>query len=150
MIMKTEDSEEMFGRLRILSKIAYLHEQCKSWDRARAAYFAIISSIEEGESLWTSSFGHYDIMCPPVTITETKHDKLDKGSSSATGRGKQVKPKDYYCHEYQKGECTLQAPHRSWFRNAFEMVEHYCNPCYKQKLGKLSHMPYTEDCSSKK
>ena len=25
----------------------------------------MISSIEEGESSWDSSFGHYDMMCPP-------------------------------------------------------------------------------------
>ena len=67
-ILRTGGSEEMYGRLRILSKVAYLFEQCRSWEKARAAYFAIISSIDEGEATWTSSFGHCDIMCPPVGV----------------------------------------------------------------------------------
>ena len=33
-ILKTEQAQEVTGRLKILSKIAYLYEQCKSWDRA--------------------------------------------------------------------------------------------------------------------
>ena len=64
-IMRTQDPDEVLGRLRILSKIAYLHEQCGSWEKARATYFAIVSSIEEGEMHWLGSIGHYDIMCPP-------------------------------------------------------------------------------------
>ena len=65
-VLKTESVDELYRRLRVLSKVAYLYEQCKSWEKARSVYFAILSSIEEGESSWNSSFGHYDIMCPPV------------------------------------------------------------------------------------
>ena len=32
-ILRTGDSEEMYGRLRILSKVAYLFEQCRSWEK---------------------------------------------------------------------------------------------------------------------
>ena len=64
-ILKTLDETEQVGRLRVLSKISYLYDQCRDWDKACSAYFAIVSSIEEGEALWSSSFGHYDIMCPP-------------------------------------------------------------------------------------
>ena len=71
-VLKTSSSEEMYGRLSILSKISYLYDQCRSWEKARAAYFAIISSIEEGEVDWSSSFGHYDIMCLPVNEVDHK------------------------------------------------------------------------------
>ena len=64
-IIHTEHSSEALGRLRVLSKIAYLYDQCRDWEKARNVYFAIVSSIEEGESSWSNSFGHYDIMCPP-------------------------------------------------------------------------------------
>ena len=64
-IMRTSDPIERMGRLRILSKVAYMHDQCRDWEKARGAYFAILCSIEEGEASWDSSFGHYDIMCPP-------------------------------------------------------------------------------------
>ena len=75
-ILKTENDDELFGRLRILSKIAYLFDECKDWDKARNAYFAILSSIEEGEAYWTSTFGHYDVMCPPkIEETTPKHEQ---------------------------------------------------------------------------
>ena len=104
-ILRTTDVTEILGRLRILSKVSYLYYQCKSWDRARSAYFAILSSIEEGEALWNSNFGHYDMMCPAPQDM-----KYDKGI---------VKPKvsvkkEFFCREFQKGECTLNPPHKSW------------------------------------
>ena len=71
-ILKSTDSSEVNGRLRILSKVAYLFEQCRNWDRARSTYFAIISSIEEGKADWGSSFEHYDLMCPIVTDSKTE------------------------------------------------------------------------------
>ena len=103
-ILQSESSVEMQGRLRILSKIAYLYDQCRSWEKARATYFAILSSIEECEADWASSFGHYDVMCPPV------------GDENVTAKT-EFKPKnriqqkrDFYCREFQKGECTMQSP----------------------------------------
>ena len=141
-ILKTDNEEELIGRLRILSKIAYMYNQCQDWEKARNAYFAILSSIEEGESYWTSSFGHYDIMCPP------RSEDGQKGEGKALVKIKTKK--DFFCREYQKAECQLNAPHRSWIKNSYENVEHYCAVCYKLKLGKLSHVPHSEGCSARK
>ena len=89
-ILKSEDAAEVGGRLHILSKVAYLFEQCKNWDKARSAYFAILSSIEEGEAIWTSSFGHYDLMCPaPVgdPRVDTRSDQKNAQSKNPTQEG---------------------------------------------------------------
>ena len=138
-IVKTTDPVEIFGRLRVLSKVAYLKDQCKSWDKARAVYFAIVSSIEEGEATWNSSFAHYDLMCPAVP------EKVRSDTKFATNFGrKQTQKRDLYCREFQKGECNVQPPHKSWIRNNYEMVEHFCFPCYKEKMGKVAHVPGSE------
>ena len=149
-ILRTSDGDELYGRLRVLSKIAYLFDQCKSWDKARAAYFAILSSIEEGEASWTSTFGHYDLMCPytPHADNDTKSDS--KSINSRTTRsGTQIK-KDFFCKEFQKGDCTQQSPHKAWVKNGYETVEHFCVPCFKAKMGKLQHIPNSDECSQKK
>ena len=69
-IIRAKRVDEIYSRLRILSKIAYLYDQCKSWEHARSVYFAIISSIEEGEAEWASLFGYYDLMCPAPPQTK--------------------------------------------------------------------------------
>ena len=138
-IMRATHIDEIRGRLRILSKVAYLYDQCKNWEKARATYFAIISSIEEGEATWNSTFGHYDLMCP--TVQENKVEQ--KGGA----RNRSAPRREYFCKEYQKSECGLQAPHKAWIRNNYETVEHYCAPCHKQKLGKLLHTPGLEKCN---
>ena len=141
MIARTWDTKELQGHLQILSKVAYLYEQCQSWDKARSAYFAMISSIEEGESDWDSTFGHYDMMCPPPVETETKEVKQAKNS---------VAKREFYCHEYQKNECTFLAPHRAWVKNLYEMVEHFCFQCFKAKLGKQTHPLLSDNCPQRK
>ena len=141
-ILKATNDEEVYGRLRILSKIAYLFEQCKNWDRARSTYFAILSSIEEGEANWNSSFRHYDLMCP--VIVKTKAEKTMTRSQTPT------MCRDYFCKEFQKGECLLTSPHKAWICNNQETVEHYCVVCQKAKLGKLMHVPGAEACSQLK
>ena len=146
-ILKTASLAENIGRLRLLSKIAYLFEQCKSWEKARSVYFAVLSSIEEGEADWNSSFGHYDIMCPPNVVETEKTDKPRSKNSARTNSG----PKnDYFCKDYQKGDCTSQSPHRLWIKNQYEMVDHFCLPCFKAKLGKLPHNPTDNACAQKK
>ena len=143
-ILKTADGEELYGRLTIFSKIAYLYDQCKSWEKARAAYFAIIGSIEEGEANWNSSWGHYDMMCPPTPLMEEKAEKNKNKTSNTTPK------RDLFCRDFQKGECSMQAPHRLWIKNQYEQVEHFCLPCHKAKLGKLGHVPNSEECSQRK
>ena len=125
-----------------MSKVSYLHEQSKSWDRARGVYYAILSSIEEGDLEWDSSLAQFDLMCPPV---------LEKTEGKQVSRtNKTVVKKEFFCKEFQKGECLLQAPHRAWIRSSFESVEHFCHLCFKAKLGKLPHNPMNEQCTSKK
>ena len=143
-IMKTDNMNELYGRLRILSKVAYLYDQCKSWDRARSVYFAIISSIEEGEAGWNGSFGHYDLMCVPPL--EQKSEKSDQKPPIV--RPKQPQKRDYFCKEFQKGECMLTAPHKAWIRNTYESVDHFCMQCMRAKLGKLNHIPGSEQCGN--
>ena len=146
-IIKAEDDEEKTGRLRVLSKIAYLFNQCDSWDRARAAYFAIISSIEEGEAHWSSSFGHYDMMCPAPQIVEAK--EKSEGRVSQNPRPRTTPRRDFFCKEFQKGDCPQASPHRAWVRNSMETVEHFCSLCYRAKLGKQPHVPTSEQCPRK-
>ena len=146
-ILKSSSEEERKGRLNILSKVAYLYDQCGSWERARAAYFAIIGSLEEGESTWDSPLGQYDMMCPP----NPSQGEGEKGEKKNQKGGTQtVQKKDYFCKDYQRGECNMQSPHRLWINNKYEQVEHYCIPCFKTKMGKLQHVPNTEQCSQKK
>ena len=144
-ILKADDTDELYGRLRILSKVAYMYDQCKNWDRARAVYFAIIS-IEEGKADWHSSFGHYDMMCPAPLVDSNS----TIGSEKSATKSKGVSKKDFFCRECQKGECNLNPPHRAWVKTAYEMVEHYCVPCYKNKQGKLLHTPHSETCPIRK
>ena len=144
-ILRAENSSEVYGRLRILSKVAYLFDQCRSWEKARAAYFAIISSIEEGEASWDSSFGHYDLMCPAPSENKLENKPEYKNVPS---RAKTQKTRDFFCKDYQKGDCQQSAPHRAWICNSMETVEHFCFTCFKAKLGKLTHVPGTEQCSN--
>ena len=99
MIIKTEHVNELYGCLRIMSKIAYLYDQCKSWDRARSAHFAIISSIEEGEAGWNSSFGHYDLMCVPPL--EQKSDQYDHKATATWAKTTQK-------HDYPSQSMDMQ------------------------------------------
>ena len=143
-ILKTNDSNECYGRLRILSKVSYLYEQCRSWEKARAAYFAMISSIEEGEASWNSSFGHYDMMCPAPSHEATE------GRPEGRRRMSPQSKKEFYCKEFQKGDCGLQAPHRAWVKNSYEIVDHFCFQCFRNKQGKQQHSPVNEECPLKK
>ena len=146
-ILRTEDLEEIYGRLRVLAKIAYLYNQCCSWERARATYYAIVGSIEEGEASWSSSFGHYNLMCPaPVTETKNNDTKITEHRTQAISKSRNPVKKDYFCREYQKGKCLVQAPHKAWIRNAYEVVEHFCSVCYRARLGKIGHTPGSEGC----
>ena len=145
-ILKTSDEEEVYGRLRVLSKVAYLYDQCRDWDRARAAYFAMVSSIEEGEASWSSTFGHYDMMCPPKwEEPPTRGDRQDRSKFN-----NKVQKREFYCRDFQKGECSSPAPHRGWVKNGYENVDHFCFPCFRAKLGKLGHVPNSDDCGQKK
>ena len=145
-ISRSDSEREIFGRLKVLSKIAYLYDQCRDWEKARGAYFAIMSSIEEGEATWESSFAHYDVMCPPryeeVGVkTEVK---------SAAPRNRSGQKRDFFCKEFQKGDCNQSAPHKAWIRNSSETVEHFCITCFRAKSGKLPHGSATDDCPNKK
>ena len=150
-ILRTGDPIERQGRLKILAKIAYLHDQCNNWRQARETYYAIMCSIEEGDADWTSPLGLYDLMCPPVygSRGDNKVDRMDKVDRNPMVTKVRVGPvkKDFFCRDYQKGECNTQAPHKSWIRNNFESVDHFCATCFKAKLGKLTHVPGTESCS---
>ena len=58
--------------------------------------------------------------------------------------------KEFYCKDFQKGECNLSSPHRSWVKLSYETVEHFCFLCFKAKMGKLPHSLITDDCPNKK
>ena len=146
-IMKTRDPIEWQGRLRVLSKIAYLHDICRNWERARATYFAIMGSIEEGEMDWNNSFGHYDLMCPaPPPVVEQKGER----NQYSNPRVRVVNRRDFFCKEFQKGECMQQAPHKAWIRNNNETVDHFCVNCFRAKMGKLDHTPGSIETCVKK
>ena len=148
MILRTTDLEEICGRLRVLSKIAYLCDQCKSWDWARSAYFAILSSIEEGEATWSLSFGHYDMMClaPIGNMPESKIEYRPAPSSKLKPQSK----KEFFCRDFQRGDCSIPPPHKSWIKNSYENVEHFCGVCYRVKARKLTHVPGAEGCVNRK
>ena len=95
-ILRTTEGEELQGRLRVLSKIAYLYDQCKNWEKARAAYFTIISSIKEGEATWSSTFGHYNVMCPPV-LPSHENEQGKQSVPRQRGVRKAMARKDYFC-----------------------------------------------------
>ena len=104
-IEKTEDPVEVKGRLKLLLKVSYLYNQCDNWDRARSVYFVVLSNIEEGEATWADSFAHMDLMCPPVMTGQRQNrDRIDQP------RTKSVQKRDFFCREFQKGECTTPAP----------------------------------------
>ena len=109
-ILRADSQEEIWGRLRILSKVAYLFYQCKSWERARATYYAILGSIEEGEAEWTDSFSYYDLMCLAHS-TEIRPESSKSGGAPRQNRI-QVK-KDFFCRDFQRGECSQQPPHKA-------------------------------------
>ena len=108
-ILKMNDAEEVYGRLRILSKISYLFDQCKSWEKARAAYFAMLSSIEEGDASWSSSFGHYDLMCP-APQNDNRNDSF-RQENKQQNKPRSNPKRDFFCKDFQKGECTMQNTH---------------------------------------
>ena len=141
-IARTSCPEERLGRLRILSKVAYLFEQCKNWDKARGVYYAIVSSIEEGDMSWDSNMAQFDLMCPPYIPEKSEQQR------GAVKVNKVSQKKEFFCRDFQKGECSQAPPHRAWVRSSFEIVEHFCAQCYKAKLGKLMHAPGQENCMS--
>ena len=142
-IMKSSNPNEICGRLRVLSKVAYLYNQCGNWEKVRSVYYAVVDSIEEGKAAWTSSFGHCDLMCPPPPPGAWGEEKPSKLVNTKTPQRQ-----DFFCKEFQKGECTQASPHRAWVRNNMETVEHYCVTCHHTKLGKLPHIPRSEQCTS--
>ena len=148
-ILKTNEPEEVYGRLRILSKTAYLYEQCRDWNRARSAYFTMLSSIEEGDANWASSFGHYDLMYPAPAQVEVKVEPSKSEQKGVLNKTRGLPKKEFFCKEFQKGECNLSALHRAWIHNNYELVDHFCLNCSKAKLGKLVHTPGSEGCVMK-
>ena len=144
-ILRTNNIEKCYGRLRVLSKVAYLYDQCRNWDKAQGAYFAIISNIEEGDATWNSSFGHYDMMCTTPHMEGEGRQETNKGAKSRF-----MSKKEFYCKDFQKGECNTNAPHRAWVKNSYELVEHFCLQCWRAKQGKLNHVPNNEECSQRK
>ena len=145
-IMRTQEPDEWQGRLRILLKVAYLYDICGNWERARSTYYAIVGSIEVGEAQWTSSFGYYDLMCPAPVI-ETK---LIKQEQPRMSHVRAPNKREFFCRDFQKGDCMQQQPHKLWIRNNLETVEHFCADCYRAKNGKQFHQPGTEKCGSTK
>ena len=75
----------------------------------RGIYTAIIESIESGEVQWQSNFSHYDVLIPKAGKTSQgqnsgKSDQVDKNQTK-----RMEKILEWYCRDYQKGECNLQA-----------------------------------------
>ena len=122
-ILRTCDQQEREGRLQVLSKTAYLYNQCGNWGRAMATYFAIVGSIEEGEATWSSSFGHYDLMCPPAVREGRSENREETGWGAHNSETEGGPRRDFFCKDFGRNECTQQAPHRAWIVNKFQIQD---------------------------
>ena len=133
-----QDKEQMFGRLRVLECCAYWLDRSKDWTLVRGIYTAIMESIERGDENWASDFYHYDAL---VARAKSNWDKHDKGKVAQT-----KKAFEYYCREYNRGECTLSAPHKAWVKGENRKVLHCCAACLRKDKEIRSHMQSDLSC----
>ena len=71
MIQKSSDPIEIKGRLSLMARLAYLKQKGHAWSLLRNLYAAIVNSIEQHDSTWSSDWRHIeevvlDIMVRPA------------------------------------------------------------------------------------
>lgn len=128
-IQRSNDPEEVRGRIHILQKIAYWNMQNEGWNRVREVYMSILHAIEEGDANFRSQFDEYDSMFPVKRHT--------------TNTKKAVSKRDtFWCRAYNKGQCGEDTPHKAMVAGTERTVHHICANCWK--LGRKEKHPDTD------
>ena len=131
------DRTQAYGRLRVLEQCAYWLDKCKDWGQVRSIYTAIIESLETGEADWGSEYYHYDsLLVKAQKIPEKDKPKAKKGF-------------EYFCREYNRGECTITAPHRAWVKGEMRKVLHCCASCLRKEKEVRPHPQTDSKCPNK-
>ena len=96
---------EVRARLQLMRRIGYWQHKY-DWGATRNVYAAILRGIETGKETWhTLEIREYEDML----VTKCK-DRDREDGRGGTGKGKRSHD-TFFCAAYQKGECSLDAPH---------------------------------------
>ncbi len=95
-------SDEVQGQLRLLAKVCYWQLLTKDWPKVRSLYAAVMRGVETGEMMWDGSWERYEYM------------SLSSKASVPGADDKRKKGDNLFCKAYQKDDCSLQPPHKSW------------------------------------
>ena len=141
--MATEPSQ-ILGRLKLLRRMAYARLRGYEWPLIRKMYAAILRSIETKENTWESNFDRYETILYRRQPTSRKEEK-------AIGAG--IPTKKWFCRDWNKGNCTKTAPHKSWFGTGSNAVQrtvlHMCAVCYMKDHLQKDHPESSEACPHK-
>ena len=141
-IETSTDPAQILGRLRLLRRMAYAKLRGYEWSLIRKMYAAILRSIETRENSWESNFDRYETILYRKTINK----KEDRQSMGQTG-------KKWFCRDWNKGNCTKNSPHKSWFgtgQNAIQRtVLHMCATCYIKDKKEKEHQEGSDNCPHK-
>ena len=139
-ILNCSKPEEIRARLILMRRLGYWLTHY-DWPSARNVYAAILRGVETGCENWNFDVKDYEDMLNtntvrPSTTTQPRDDRPKR-------------PRDvYFCGPYQKGECSLDAPHISKFGidSAERTVLHVCSSCLLKDGKKLNHPNGGPEC----
>ena len=138
---------EILGRLRLVRRMAYAKLRGYEWQYIRKMYAAILRSIEARDNTWESNFDRYESILYRRPPGQPRDKERNQGSSNPSNN------KKWFCRDWNKGNCTKSAPHKSWFgtgTNATQRtVLHMCATCYMKDKAQRDHPESHESCPYK-
>ena len=124
---------QIFGRLKLIRRIAYAKLRGYEWHLIRKMYAAILTSIEARENTWESNFDRFENIL---------YRRLHKNP-----KDKEVKK--WYCRDYNRPEgCSRQSPHKAPVGAAgiIKTVLHICAACWMKDKAEKKHPEGHETC----
>ena len=139
------DPAQILGRLRLLRRMAYAKLRGYEWSLIRKMYAAILRSIETRENTWESNFDKYE----GILFRRPPYKREDRTTAtSGTNNNKK-----WFCRDWNKGNCSKNAPHKSWFGTGTSAVQrtvlHMCAICYMKDKAQKDHPEGHDSCPHK-
>ena len=145
-IQTCTEPAQIIGRMSLLKRMAYAKLRGYEWHLIRKMYAAILRSIEAREHTWESNFDRFEAILyrrPP----QRREDKNTSGLKEVNNN------KKWFCRDWNKGNCTKSAPHKSWFGTGTNAVSrtvlHMCATCYMKDKVQKDHPENHETCPHK-
>ena len=137
---------EILGRLKLLRRMAYAKLRGYEWQYIRKMYAAILRSIEARDHTWESNFDRFEAIMyrrPPLGTRDR-----DRERDQRQNQGNNAKK--WFCRDWNKGNCTKNAPHKAWFGSGTNATQrtvlHMCAACYMKDKTQRDHPENNESC----